>query len=50
MILWRPIEVIDGIAYINWREPVKIEKIVIENGKKKSCYKIVPQDEKRVVK
>ncbi len=36
MILWRPIEVIKGIAYINLKADAKVQKIIIweKNGTK----------------
>lgn len=36
MILWRPIEVIKGIAYINLKTNAKVQKVIIQekNGTK----------------
>lgn len=36
MILWRPIEVINGIAYINLKTDAKVQKVIIQekNGTK----------------
>ena len=36
MILWRPIEVINGIAYINLKADAKVQKVIIQekNGTK----------------
>ena len=36
MILWRPIEVIKGIAYINLKADAKVQKIILQekNGAK----------------
>lgn len=38
MILWRPIEVINGVAYINLKADAKVQKIIIQekNGTKVS--------------
>lgn len=50
MILWRPIEVIDGVARINWSSPEKVGKIIITKGKEQLTFiKIVPKDEKKVL-
>lgn len=51
MILWRPIEVIDGVARLNWPSPEKVDKIIITKGKEELTFtRIVPQDEKKVIK
>ena len=51
VILWRPIEVIDGVARLNWPSPEKVDKIIITKGKEELTFtKIVPQDEKKVLK
>lgn len=36
MILWRPIEVIKGIAYINLKADAKVQKVILQekNGTK----------------
>ena len=50
MILWRPIEVINGVAHIEWRSKEKLEKIVVTQGKEKNIYtKMAPKDKKTVV-
>lgn len=50
MILWRPIEIMDGVARINWNSPEKVEKIIITKGKEEVTFiKIVPKDGKKVL-
>lgn len=50
MILWRPIEVIDGVARLNWNSPEKVEKIIITKGKGQAVFvKMAPQAEKKKV-
>lgn len=50
MILWRPIEVTNGVARLNWNSPEKVEKIIIAKGKEEIAFKIVPKDKKSMVR
>lgn len=50
MILWRPIEVIRGVARLSWNSAEKVEKVIIDIGKKQVVFvKVAPEDEKKQV-
>lgn len=46
--MWRAIEVIDGVVYIDWRSQERVDKVIIKVKEKKVTF--VPQDEKKVLK